>query len=199
MIRAARVFAAALVVTLGAAAVAAAPAAAHSDDGEMTVTRADATGDTTVEIEVGIVYTNDDDLATEATVTATATISTGATVGPIDVPNTNDALYAATIELPEAGVWTVSLSATDPTASATAEVDTTAVTPTTTAAPTTSMTRGPTTTVSAAKAPSPQAASAPEQDDSSAIPPALIAVIAIIIIAVGGAAFAYAQRRDSST
>jgi hypothetical protein len=52
-------------------AVQARPAAAHDDDGQMTVTVAEPAGPDQVRVEVGLVYTGDGHLAEEAVVSAT--------------------------------------------------------------------------------------------------------------------------------
>ena len=70
-----------LAALVAALALFAAPAGAHSDDGEMTVLRAEQSGPSTIEVEVGIVYA-DQHLAEEARVTATAT-KDGETAGPV--------------------------------------------------------------------------------------------------------------------
>ena len=63
-------------------------AAAHGDEGELTLTRLETTGPTTVEIEVGIVYEGDGHLAEDATVTASMTGPAGAAVGPLAMVRT---------------------------------------------------------------------------------------------------------------
>lgn len=174
-------------------------AAAHSDDGEMTVTKADAVDATTIDLEVGLLFANDDDLATEATVTATATsASAGASAGPVTLPNVGDALYGVRLEVPGPGVWTITVTSTEPAAEATVEVDTAAATsgpdqsaPTTAIVPpTTEAADRPTETTAT------PTTSAEDPADTSAIPPMLIGVIALVVVLVGGAAFAAIQRRE---
>jgi len=101
------------------------PAAAHGDEGTMEVLVAEAQSPTEIYVEVGLLYANDDDLATEATVTVTATGPEGRTVGPLDVPVLEDARYATTVTVPGAGDWALAVSSTGPTASATATVEVT--------------------------------------------------------------------------
>ena len=62
------------------------PAFGHADEGEMKITKATATSPTTIEVEAGITFANDDDLAEEAVVTATVTDQAGTSVGPIPMP-----------------------------------------------------------------------------------------------------------------
>src|SRR6478735_8167997 len=57
--------------TLALALTAVADAApTHGEEGEMTITKAEATSATTVRVEVGLVYANDNELATGAAVNA---------------------------------------------------------------------------------------------------------------------------------
>jgi hypothetical protein len=112
--RSALLFLAALAIVL----VLGTPAAgAHSSDGELTLTKVEQTGPTSVDVEVGIVYANDGHLAEGATVTATLTGPGGATVGPVDLTRTGEttSLYAATVEVSAVGDWTVAVTSTDPT------------------------------------------------------------------------------------
>ncbi|MFN7150139.1 MAG: hypothetical protein ACK4V6_11740 [Microthrixaceae bacterium] len=99
-----------LVATTGAA-------SAHGDEGELELTAFEQTGPTTVEIEVGIVYEGDGHLAEDATVTATLSGPDGATVGPVELAwaGENSSLYAATVDVPVVGDWTVAVTSTDPT------------------------------------------------------------------------------------
>ncbi len=189
-----------LVVVVAAVTGAVLPAAAHSDDGEMTVTRSEVVDATTVALEVGLLYADDDDLATEATVTATATSpSGGAAAGPVALPNVGGARYGATFVVPEPGVWAITITATDPAAEATVEVDTSAAV----AAPASSTTApqeevvGSTTTAGDEPAAvATEATSASDEADSSAIPPVLIGIIALVVVLGGGAALAALQRRE---
>jgi hypothetical protein len=181
------------------------PAAAHSDDGEMTVTSAEATSELTVDLEVGIVYANDGEPAEEATVTATATRADGSSAGPFELPNVVSARYGATLTLPEPGAWTIQIAATGPEATASTEVDTTLAPTTTSALPTTSTSASTSTTTSENAAATTgddgsvtTATSAPADEDggASAPPGWLIAAVALAIVAAGGAGLAALQRRD---
>jgi len=98
-------------MTLGAG-----TAAAHGDEGELTLTRLEATGPTTVEIEVGIVYEGDGHLAESATVSASLTGPSGATLGPLQMERTGDttSLYAVSTEVTP-GDWAVQVTSTEPT------------------------------------------------------------------------------------
>jgi hypothetical protein len=93
-------------------------AAAHDDAGEMTITKVEQTGPTTVAVEVGLVYTGDGHLAEDATVTALLTGPEGETVGPVDLTRQGDgtSLYAAEVQVTAPGTWTVAVTSTGPTA-----------------------------------------------------------------------------------
>lgn len=145
-------FAAAALV-LVALALTAGPAAAHGDEGSMEVLTAEARSAEEIYVEVGVVYEGDEDLATEAEVTVTATGPDGATAGPVAVPVLEDAKYATTLAVPAPGTWTVTVTSEGPDASAEATVEvseaTVATTTPTTATPSTV---APTTDTSAAPA-----------------------------------------------
>lgn len=90
-------------------------AAAHGDEGEVTLTRLEATA-TTVEIEVGIVYEGDGHLAENANVIASLTGPEGAAVGPLQLERTGEttSLYAVSTEVTP-GDWAVQVTSTEPT------------------------------------------------------------------------------------
>ena len=92
------------------------PASAHGDEGELTLTKVEQTGPTTVSIEVGIVYEGDGHLAEDAQVSATLTGPDGATVGPVDLTRSGDttSLYQAEVEVPAQGDWAVAVTSTEP-------------------------------------------------------------------------------------
>src|SRR5690606_20433417 len=126
-----------LAALVAALALFAAPAGAHSDDGEMTVLRAEQSGPSTIEVEVGIVYA-DQHLAEEARVTATAT-KDGETAGPVTLEGggPGSSVYRGAIEVPSPGAWSVQVVSEDPTAEATAAVEVVEEQTTTTEATTT--------------------------------------------------------------
>jgi len=185
-----------VLVTLVPAALAAlsAPAHAHGDDGVITITDASATG-TRVHVAIGLTYANDDDLATEATVSAVLTGPAGEKVGPVSLPRTGDgAVYQADIDVPSSGSWSVEVDSTGPTAKATATVDVTAPTSTTEPVPTTaqlapSTTLGTTTTTPASDG----TTAADEDDDGNGV---LIGVlVGAGVLLLGGAGYAVARSR----
>lgn len=106
----------AALATLALFAVAAPGASAHGDEGDMELTRLEQTGPNRVEVEVGIVYSNDGHLAEGATVTATLTRDDGTAVGPVDLPRRGEgsSLYGASVDLPAPGQWALSVTSTEP-------------------------------------------------------------------------------------
>jgi len=197
--RALRPVLAAALAALAFALLTAAPAAAHSDAGEMTVLRAEQTGPSTIEVEVGIVYA-DEHLAEEATVSVTAT-SGDATAGPVTLEGggAGSSIYRGSLEVPSPGEWSLQLVAENPTADATATVSVVEeVATTTTEAPTTTAAEEPDTSIDAegpAASDDGEDAAANDDDDegSSALPIVLI-VVAVVLVG-GGAAAVMARRR----
>jgi hypothetical protein len=102
-------------------------ASAHGDEGELTVTKLEQVGPTTIAVEAGIVYEGDGHLAEDAEVTATLSGPGGATVGPVQLVRTGEStsLYAATVEVPAAGDWSVEVTSTEPAAEATQSISVT--------------------------------------------------------------------------
>lgn len=173
----------AVLATLLAIVVLAAPAGAHSEDGRMTVTAAEPAGAGAVRVEVGIVYANDDDLAEEATVSAVLTGPAGQQVGPVPLNRTTGALYSSEVAVPAGGDWQVAVTSTSPAAEATATVtvvDAPAETSTsTTSAPVAA-------DVAASAAPIP----ADEGDDSFPIGVVALAAAAVLVVVAGGVVLA---------
>lgn len=181
--------------------VGASPAAAHGDEGELTLTKVEQTGPTTVSIEVGIVYEGDGHLAEDATVSATLTGPDGATVGPVDLTRTSDttSLYQATVEVPAPGDWSVSVESAEPAGEVTGSVTVAeqADTSSTTAAPTT--TEAP---VTSEVAPEPvtlsEDAAADEDAEDSGLSPAVVVGACLLLAAVViGGAFLVARSRSA--
>lgn len=183
--------------------VGAPPAGAHGDEGEMTVIAAEPGADPdTVRVEIGLLYANDDDLATEATVTATLTNADGQTVGPVPVPRIEDARYGTEIAVPSPGTWTVVVTSTNPDAESDPQTVEVSAAPSTTA--TTASDGDGATEPSPLIAPAPDAsgasASAPTEssDDSSVLPIVIIVVVVVVIaLAIGG--FLIARRRGATS
>jgi hypothetical protein len=168
-------------VTLGASG-----AWAHSDEGVMTVTKAEQSGSNTVQLQAGIVYANDNDLAEQASVTATLTGPDGATVGPVALVLETGSLYGAAVEVPSPGTWQVDVSSSEPASSASATVTVIAMTEST--APATTATPD-----EVARAPLGPVNVEPDADDSS---PVLWIVLAVAAVVVVGGGIVYAVRRS---
>src|SRR6478752_1303084 len=101
--------------TLALALTAVADAApTHGEEGEMTITKAEATSATTVRVEVGLVYANDNELATGAAVNAQLTGPGGAQVGPVPLSRLDEdsSVYGADVTVPQAGAWQVAVTST---------------------------------------------------------------------------------------
>jgi hypothetical protein len=178
------------------------PAAAHGDEGELTLTKVEQTGPTTVSIEVGIVYEGDGHLAEDAQVSATLTGPDGATVGPVDLTRSGDttSLYQAAVEVPTQGDWAVAVTSTEPAGEVSGSV--------TVAAQTDTAAGDPSTTVAAvpiAGAPEPVTVTddvAGEEDaaEDSGPSPALIvgACLVLAALVIGGAFLVARSRNDDA-
>lgn len=166
-------------------------AGAHGDEGTMAVTVAEQSGPSTVHVEVGITYANDDDLAQEATVTATLTAPDGTEVGPVPLTLVDEtsSKYGADVAVPGPGTWTLAVTSTGPEATATGSVTVTRDAPAT-SRPTTTTTRGPGTTSGPTVPVDPEEATS---DEGGVVLPLVIAAGAAA--AVGG--YVVARRRSS--
>ncbi len=111
--------------------VTAAPAEAHGEEGVAEVLVAEVRDDGRLYVEVGVLYSNDEDLATDAAVTVTVTGAAGEQVGPEPLPRLEDARYAAALVPAGPGPWTVVVDSTRPSA----RVETTVAAPTPSTAP----------------------------------------------------------------
>lgn len=171
-------------------------AGAHGDDGEMSITTLEQVGADVVRIEAGIVYANDEDLAVDATVTATLTGTDGRVVGPITLEREagESALYVGEATVPSPGTWEVAVSSTSPSASATGTIDVTATTPTTNATSTTAAPAPSTTVESPGTTAAPGDDTAADDDESSGVP--VLAVVLGALIVLGLVAAAALRGRD---
>lgn len=160
---------------------------AHGDEGAMTVTTAEQTGPNTVQLQVGIVYANDQELADQAIVTATLAGPDGARVGPVALALETGSLYGAAVDVPSPGPWQIEVTSTAPTASASATVTVNAASETT--APTTTATS----VANVNQAPL-GSADVDSDDDSSPVPWIVLGAVAVVVI-VGGVAFAVQRSR----
>ena len=112
----------AVAVVLGVA-LAAGPAAAHDDQGEMTVIDTVPAADgRTVRIDVGIVYSGDGHLADEAEVTVTGVGPDGAELDAAPLAHASGGRYSGTVVLDVPGAWSLTVTSTNPESSAPVEV-----------------------------------------------------------------------------
>jgi cobalamin biosynthesis Mg chelatase CobN len=166
------------------------PAAAHSAAGEMTVLRAEQVGPGEVQVEVGIVFSDDGHLAEEATVTATPTAADGSTRPPVALPQISGGRYGGPVAVDASGTWSMAVASTDPTAAATATVEVAdqPAAPSTTAPPTTgSTTSRPSTTTPTTSGTAPPATTAAGGSSSSSAPLVVGIVGAVAVAAVASA------------
>jgi hypothetical protein len=186
-----------LVVTIALTlAVTTGTVSAHSDVGELELTNFEQTGPTTVEVEVGIVYEGDGHLAEDASVTAMLSGPDGTTVGPVELAwaGENSSLYAATVDVPALGDWSVAVTSTDPAGSVDGTLTvveqattTTAAEPATTAAP-------PTTEAAAEPA-----ADEDAPDDGVSPTVIVVACLALAALVIGGAVLVARSRGRGAT
>jgi hypothetical protein len=170
---------AALLLTL----LLATPAGAHGAAGKMTVLRAEQKAPTTAEIEVGLLYANDSEVAEEATVTVTAISPTGGIAGPVTaVRESSSSRYLATVELTALGTWSFTVNAANPAAQVTGSVEMAPPATTTTAAPVT--TAVPVTTAAPAPVINP-APAPPAEPDSGGLSGGALAGVIVALVVVG--------------
>ena len=113
----------AVVVAFVVAALAGSVAGAHSEQGLMKVRADPGDGDGTVVVRAELVYGNDLDAASSATVTVEAFGPNGAAIPATPLDAEGDGVYRTTLSLPVAGLWTVRATATGPAAVAEATFD----------------------------------------------------------------------------
>lgn len=187
-------------------------ASAHGDGGTMTVITAEQDGPLAIHLVVGIVYGNDGDPATGATVSVTGTGPDGAKLAETRLPRQQGAKYGATFDVPAKGSWRLTVTSGAPEATATATVEVTEELPTTEPATTaagpagTSEPPGTTGPSETTVAPSiePRTADAPgqsaaaEKDDSTNW--GLIAVVGgiVLVVVIAGGLAVRSKRTDQT-
>jgi hypothetical protein len=174
------------------------PAAAHGDEGQMTVVDATESAPMTISVEVGLVHADDQHLAEEAEVWVQAS-SADTQLERVGLTRTGEgsAVYAGQISVPSPGEWTLSFESTDPAATAQASVSVAEAAPestTSTAAPTTS----PPTT-SATDTDSEPTAAQDDEDEDDGLSSVVIAlgVIGVLVLVAAGVAVAQRRRNQS--
>jgi hypothetical protein len=175
--------------------VGAPPVSAHSDTGLLSLETAPAHPPLSVQVRARLVYVNDRDPVSSATVTVEGTGPNGATVPPTALVSRGDGVYTATVTVPVAGAWTFRARSTAPTAAAETQVAVDRPPPT-------SATAAATTTTTSPAAPSsttPARADTPPDDGGDGGGLWLAATVAIVLIAVAVGAAAWWRARRSAT
>ena len=170
------------------------PAAAHSEEGQMTVVSATESEPMTISAEVGLVYSSDQHLAEEAEVWVDASTD-GTQLEPVRLTRAGQgsSVYAGQIPVPTAGEWTLAFESTNPTATAQATVTVEGAPAETTTSSTAAPATEPSTTAPASDDGEAASAEVDEEDDGlSAVVIALVVVGLLVLLAAG---FAVAQRR----
>ena len=184
-----------LLTVFGAVAAAPGIAAAHGDEGDMTVVTAKQGGERTIDLEVGILFSNDDELATDATVTVTGTGPDGAVLAATPLPRTEGAKYGASVDVPVEGTWNLTITSTRPDATAQATVEVTAAPAQTTVTSTTEATTTTAASASTTAAPAPTTDATDDEASSSGL---LIVGGVVALAGVAAIAWVIASRRKQS-
>ncbi|MFA5885885.1 MAG: FixH family protein [Acidimicrobiia bacterium] len=172
-----------------------APAAAHGAAGTLGIEVIPGATPLTATVRVLLEYANDREVVPGATVVATATGPDGRTVGATPLADQGRGVYEGTLTLPAAGTWTVTVTATEPaaTAQATVAVGATGTSPTTLAG--TPLTRladpGDVRTSSDRASRAERSAGGDDGGSSTAV----IAVIAVVALVAAGAVVLVVRRR----
>jgi hypothetical protein len=117
-------------VVLGLLLALAGTAAAHGATGTMGIEVTPGAAPLTAKVRILLEYSNDREVATGATVVAEATGPDGATVGPVPLGDQGQGSYEGVLTMPSEGSWTITVTASDPSATASAEFSATRATTT---------------------------------------------------------------------
>ena len=118
----------------------ASPVMAHSDKGRLALQATRAGQPLGVQVRARLVFANDGDPVSTATVTVEATGPNGQTVAPRALASEGDGVYTTVLGLPVAGTWTLRANVLEPEADAEIPFEAVAAPPTTVAATTTTTT-----------------------------------------------------------
>ena len=178
----------ALALVLGCAVVVTGAGAgfAHGDEGLLELEASAGREPLTVDVRARLVYANDRDPVSGATVTLDGVGPSGATLAPAPMTSAGDGIYTATVRLPSAGAWKLNAVAITPSAVAEIGIDTVQPATTTTTQPNRGgEPRGPIAT----------------EEDGSGDGFLVVAVIVGVLILGGGmiALFVQRSRRRGST
>lgn len=163
-------------LALAGLALTAQPAAAHGDAAVLAVEAQDLIP-AGVHLEVSARYENDDELVADAVIAVTGTGPGGETLAatPLTAVPDTEGLYAADLDLPAPGVWTLQVRATEPEGAIDVSVSVPAETTTTVAE---------TTTTAASATTTPEEAE--DSDGSSSALPLVIGGVVLVAVAAGG-------------
>jgi len=169
------------------------PGLAHSDTGLLSLETSPAPQPLGVQVRARLVYVNDRDPASSATVTVEGTGPNGATVPPTTLVSQGDGVYTRVVVVPTAGPWTFRARSATPAATAETQfaIDRMQFPTTTTVAVTTTTAPAPPTT-----APERADASDGGSDSGGAW---LLAAAVIVLVAGVVAASAWWRTRRGTT
>jgi len=159
------------------------PAGAHGSVGTLGIEVTPGAAPLTATVRVLLEYANDREVAPGATVVAEAIGPDGATVGPTPLADRGQGSYEAVLTMPAAGPWTVTVTASDPAATASGSV-TVSATPTATTAPDADV-----------RISADQATRERRPSDDGGPSPALLAAVAVVLVAAAGVTFVLVRRR----
>lgn len=165
----------------------------------MTVITSEPAGPLKIRLVVGISYTNDSDLANEASVSVEGTGPDGATLAATPLPRQEGAKYGATVDVPVSGSWQLTITSTKPTATASTTVEAAEQT-TSTKPPMTTTELAPATTTANAT-PSTTTTELPaavdEKNDSGSNTGMIVLIGAVAVVVIVGAVLVLRSRKDT--
>jgi hypothetical protein len=164
---------------------------AHSAEGLLALEATASPEPLSVQVRARLVYANDRDPVSSATVTVEATGPNGATLPPRPLESRGDGVYTAVVVLPAAGAWTLRATSSAPDASAEVRFEADASRPTTTNATTT------TTSEPAPREAEPLPTSASVDDDGGGGWFLAVGAIALIV-ALAASAWWWTRRRGAA-
>jgi hypothetical protein len=176
---------------VGALVVGFAHAAAHSEFGLMTLDAVGGAEPQSAALRARVVYANDREPVSTATVTVEGTGPGGAVLAPVPMAGGADGVYTVTVRLPASGDWTFRAAATAP--EATAEAGFTATAPPSTTVPASPSGGGDGAQATGRSAGS--AASAAADAGDGAGWPVPVAIVALVVLGLATAVVVVRGRR----
>jgi hypothetical protein len=171
--------------------VGASPVMAHSDTGLLVLEATGSAGPPGVQVRARLVYANDRDPVSSATVTVEATGPNGTAVPPRPLESEGNGVYTAVLALPVAGSWTLRATSLAPEASAEVRFEAAA-------APATTTTTNSTTTTAPPRATGPVRASASVDDDGRGGWFLAAGAITLIGVLIAASAWWWTHRRAAA-